>query len=56
MILLCDKGCQHKEQDKFHGKGRRVHNEMKGKVAGSGSARCTVCQNEKAVKVSQMTT
>ena len=33
--------CEHKGQDKLHGKGRRVHNET------NNGWRCTVCSSEK---------
>lgn len=46
MILPCT--CIHAEQDKLHGKGRRVHNETK------TSARCTVCKNEKPLTSQQI--
>lgn len=42
MILKCT--CIHPAQDKFHGKGRRVHNLM-----AKGKYRCTVCTNEREV-------
>lgn len=35
MILPCT--CNHADQDRFHGKGRRVYNE------GKTLARCSVC-------------
>ena len=44
MILSCT--CTHPVQDKFHGKGRRVHNVMTRTVSGL-KYRCTVCKNER---------
>lgn len=42
IILPCT--CQHEEQDKMYGKGRRVHNIAKGKDGKSTPlAFCTVC-------------
>lgn len=41
MILNCD--CKNEIQDKFHGKGRRVFNQL-GKT---NEYRCTVCLNKK---------
>jgi len=40
MIFYCS--CEHKDQDKRYGKGRRVHNPKK-----NGEWRCTVCDNIK---------
>lgn len=48
MILPCD--CKHEAQDRLHGKGMRVHNEMKPSIGGKREARCTVCLKTKAVK------
>lgn len=49
MILSCEKcsGWGH-EQDSLHGKGQRVHNQMKD----VSKARCTVCGNVRSVKTS----
>ena len=44
MILKCT--CPHKEQDRLHGPGNRVHNEMK-EVSGTTSFRCTICLKDK---------
>ncbi len=45
MILTCNKGCKHENQDKLHGTGRRVHNEKK-----NGEFRCTVCGGTRSKK------
>lgn len=43
MILKCD--CEHKSQDKLHGKKMRVYNE--GNTNGTTKVyRCTVCSKE----------
>ena len=43
MILKCD--CKHKDQDKLHGTGNRVHNLCKE----NKYARCTVCGSTKLI-------
>lgn len=40
--------CNHPDQDRFHGKGRRVYNMTK------TSARCTVCKKEVALTAQQL--
>lgn len=48
LVLPCT--CEHAEQDKLHGKGRRVHNRTKqNKPAIEQRWRCTVCRNEKPI-------
>jgi len=42
-IINCN--CQHTEQDKLHGKNKRVANQMVTK-AGQSKYRCTVCLRE----------
>ncbi len=44
MILKCT--CFHPAQDKFHGKGKRVHNVMTRTTSGL-KFRCTVCKTER---------
>lgn len=44
-IIACK--CQHEFQDKQYGKGMRVHNEAKSKIASSPAYRCTVCGDKK---------
>lgn len=44
MILKCT--CPHEGQDRLHGLGNRVHNEMK-ESGGTVSHRCTICCKEK---------
>lgn len=44
MKLKCT--CYHPAQDKFHGKGMRIHNKMNRTVGGQ-KYRCTVCKNER---------
>lgn len=46
MILQCT--CKHEEQDKLHGKGKRVYNECKTK------ARCSVCGHEVPMSTQQI--
>jgi hypothetical protein len=45
MILTCT--CEHKFQDKEHGKGKRVHNLMVAVKGQPPKYRCTVCSKEK---------
>jgi rubrerythrin len=47
MILKCK--CEHKDQDKFHGKHMRVHNPLK-KQNTTQKWRCTVCGDVKEGK------
>lgn len=43
MIIKCN--CVHKAQDKLHGQGNRVGNELKSKGPGFPTEyRCTVCE------------
>jgi hypothetical protein len=44
MKLKCT--CYHPAQDKFHGKGWRVHNAM-ARTSSGQKYRCTVCKNER---------
>jgi len=44
MILRCT--CTHKDQDRIHGKGKRVHN-LVAKRVNPQFYRCTVCADEK---------
>jgi hypothetical protein len=45
MILGCK--CKHDEQDRLHGKGKRVHNKtLKGSKMNKATYRCTVCVSE----------
>ena len=49
MILKCK--CEHKDQDKFHGKHMRVHNPLaKEKSSTTQKWRCTVCGDVKEGK------
>ena len=41
--MIKDCTCEHKEQDRLHGKGKRVYNK------GEKMARCTVCKHEAGV-------
>jgi len=48
MILGCN--CTSTEQDKLHGKNKRVHNKMN---KNEKMARCTVCKNERSITSSE---
>lgn len=45
-ILSCD--CKHEVQDKIHGKGKRVMNQVKEKQGEKAVFRCTVCRKTKS--------
>ena len=45
-IQFCS--CQHKDQDKRYGDGKRVHNAAKKHPTSAGGWRCTVCGREKS--------
>jgi hypothetical protein len=45
MILKCT--CQHKDQDRRYGAGKRVHNRRKGQQGHPPTYRCTVCKKER---------
>ena len=47
MIIKCN--CKHEEQDKFYGKGNRVHNQVTKTKGTSKTYKCTVCGSEKSV-------
>lgn len=40
--IIKECSCEHEEQDKLHGKGKRVFNVLQ-KDKNSNNARCTVC-------------
>lgn len=44
MMAIKKCSCVSLYQDKRYGKGKRVYNECKGRVAGSKQFRCTVCE------------
>ena len=44
--MICNCSCTHSGQDKIHGKGKRVFNPCKLKVAKDPGFRCTVCLRE----------
>jgi rubrerythrin len=49
MIIKCK--CEHKDQDKFHGRFMRVHNPLaKAKSSTTQKWRCTVCGDVKEEK------
>jgi rubrerythrin len=48
MILKCK--CEHKDQDKFHGRFMRVHNPLSEKKYKIQKWRCTVCGDVKEGK------
>ena len=39
--------CTHAVQDELHGKGMRVHNKAKHRIAGKTAWRCTACGTKK---------
>jgi len=45
MIKKCK--CPHKEQDKLHGEGKRVHNICDSPSGRQTACRCTVCESAK---------
>lgn len=47
MTKVLDCNCPNEQQDKIHGKNRRVHNKIK--RDNPITFRCTVCSNEKSV-------
>ena len=49
MIKICETHCKSEWQDKMHGKGKRVLNEMRS-MGGGQKGRCTVCGKEMAVE------
>ena len=53
MILSCT--CIHPDQDKLHGRGKRVHNQMQRSGGGAIKYRCTVCKNEREASSASLT-
>ncbi len=47
MIISCT--CHHPDQDRLHGRGKRVHNACKA-PAGGVAYRCTICGNVKSAE------